>query len=221
MQYSLCIAVQCFTMQYSSVQCNTVQNNAVQFSTVQYSSVQCSKHCEVLSVHGRLDEVPPYSWLVLITSLEDISILGEDTWTLHCPLRHCTVRPCTALHCTALHCTALQCTALHCTALHCTLQSRAFHVNAIHWTVLQKILHTGDTNSLDRIVGPIQFWRGCVIYRSAPKSGLGPRKNADSVHTKVGTRSTRKCWLGSLRSTFPFLGLYSRSRSNFGSHPCF
>ena len=121
MQYSLCIAVQCFTMQYSSVQCNTVQNNAVQFSTVQYSSVQCSKHCEVLSVHGRLDEVPPYSWLVLITSLEDISILGEDTWTLHCPLRHCTVRPCTALHCTALHCTALQCTALNCTVLHCTL----------------------------------------------------------------------------------------------------
>ena len=44
-----------------------------------------------------------------------------------------------------------------------------------------------------RIVGPIQFWRGCVIYRSAPKSGLGPRENADSVHAKVGTRSTQKC----------------------------
>ena len=43
-----------------------------------------------------------------------------------------------------------------------------------------------------QIVGPIQFWRGCVIYRSAPKSGLGPRENVDSDHTKVGTRSTRK-----------------------------
>ena len=49
--------------------------------------------------------------------------------------------------------------------------------------------------------GPIQFWRGCVIYWSAPKSGLGPRKKADSVHAKVGIRSTRKCWLGSLRNS--------------------
>ena len=64
-----------------------------------------------------------------------------------------------------------------------------------------------------RIVGQIQFWRGCAIYRSAPKSGLGPRKNADSVHAMVGTRSTQKCWLSSLRNTSPFLGLYSRSRS--------
>ena len=47
-----------------------------------------------------------------------------------------------------------------------------------------------------QIEGPIQFWRGCVIYWSAPKSGLGPRENADSVHSKVGTRSTRKYWLG-------------------------
>ena len=39
-----------------------------------------------------------------------------------------------------------------------------------------------------QIVGPIQFWRGCVIYQSAPKSGLDPRKNVDSVHAKVGTR---------------------------------
>ena len=62
-----------------------------------------------------------------------------------------------------------------------------------------------------RIVGPIQFWRGCMIYRSAPKSGLDPRENADSVHAKVGTRSTQKGWLGSLRNTSPFLGLYSRS----------
>ena len=44
-----------------------------------------------------------------------------------------------------------------------------------------------------RIVGPIQFWRGCVIYRSAPRTGLGPRKNAESVHAKVRTRSTQKC----------------------------
>ena len=76
-----------------------------------------------------------------------------------------------------------------------------------------------------RIVGPIQLWRCCVIYRSAPKSGLGPRENADLVHAKVGTRSTRKCWLGSLWNTSPFLGLYSRlrsrSRSNCGTHPCF
>ena len=36
-----------------------------------------------------------------------------------------------------------------------------------------------------RIVGPIQFWRGYVIYRSAPKNGFGPGKNADSVHAKV------------------------------------
>ena len=76
-----------------------------------------------------------------------------------------------------------------------------------------------------RIVGPIQFWRGCVIYRSAPKSGLGPRENADSVHAKVGTRSTQKCWLGLLRNTSPFLGLFSRlwsrSRPNSGTHPCF
>ena len=74
-----------------------------------------------------------------------------------------------------------------------------------------------------RIVGPIQFWRGCVIYGSAPKSGLGPRENASSVHTKVGTWSTRECWFGSLRKTSPFLGLYSRSRSrsNSGTHPCF
>ena len=43
-----------------------------------------------------------------------------------------------------------------------------------------------------RIVGPIQFWRGCVIYPSAPKSGLGPRENGDSVDAKVGTRSTLK-----------------------------
>ena len=28
----------------------------------------------------------------------------------------------------------------------------------------KKIPHTGDKESLDRIVGPIQFWRGCVIY---------------------------------------------------------
>ena len=73
-----------------------------------------------------------------------------------------------------------------------------------------------------RIVGPIQFWRGCVIYRSAPKSGLGPCENADSVHAKVGTRSTQKCWLCSLRNTSPFLGLYSKSgsrlRSNSGTH---
>ena len=76
-----------------------------------------------------------------------------------------------------------------------------------------------------QIVGPIQFWRGCVIYRSAPKSGLCPRENADSVHAKVGTRSTQKCWLGSLRNTSPFLGLYlrlrSRLRSNSGTHPHF
>ena len=65
-----------------------------------------------------------------------------------------------------------------------------------------------------RIVGPKQFLRGCVIYWSAPKSGLGPRKNADLVHAKVETRSTQKCWLGSLRNTSPFLGLYSRLRSN-------
>ena len=76
-----------------------------------------------------------------------------------------------------------------------------------------------------RIVGPIQFWRGCVIYRSATKSGLGPSKNVDSVHAKVGTRSTQNCWLGSLRNTSPFLGLYSwsrlRLRSNSGTHPRF
>ena len=74
-----------------------------------------------------------------------------------------------------------------------------------------------------RIVVPIQFWRVCVIYRSSPKSGLGPRENADLVHAKVGTWSTQKFWLGSLRNTFPFLGLYSRSRSrsNSGTHPCF
>ena len=74
-----------------------------------------------------------------------------------------------------------------------------------------------------RIVGPIPFWRGRVIYRSALKSGLGPCENADSVHAKVGTRSTQKCWLGSLRNTSPFLGLYSRSRSrlNSGTHPRF
>jgi hypothetical protein len=72
-----------------------------------------------------------------------------------------------------------------------------------------------------RIVGPIKFWRGCVIYRSAPKIGLGPRENADSVHAKVGTRSTQKCWLGSLQNTSPFLGLYSRSGSSSGTHPRF
>ena len=94
------------------------------------------------------------------------------------------------------------------------------------------------------IVGLLKFWRGCVIYRSAPKSGFGPYKNADSVHAKVGTRSTQKCWLGSLRNISPFfralleiqieieielqntssfLGLYSRSRSrsNSGTHPRF
>ena len=27
----------------------------------------------------------------------------------------------------------------------------------------------------------------------AQKSGIGPRKNADSVHAKVGTQSTQKC----------------------------
>ena len=70
-----------------------------------------------------------------------------------------------------------------------------------------------------RIVGPIQFWRGCMFYRSAPKSGLGPRKNADLVHAKVGTWSTQKCRLGSLRNTSLFLGLYSRSNS--GTHPRF
>ena len=43
-----------------------------------------------------------------------------------------------------------------------------------------------------RIEEPIQFWKGCVI-RSAPKSGLCTRENADSVHAKVGTRSTQKC----------------------------
>ena len=31
------------------------------------------------------------------------------------------------------------------------------------------------------------------ISRSAPKSRLGPRENADSVHAKVRTRSTQKC----------------------------
>ena len=72
-----------------------------------------------------------------------------------------------------------------------------------------------------RIVGPIQFWRLCMIYRSAPKSGLGTRENADSVHAKVGTRSRQKCWLRSLRNTSPFLGLYSRSRTNSGTHPRF
>ena len=107
-----------------------------------------------------------------------------------------------------------------------------------------------------RIVGPIQFWRGCVIYRSAPKAdlvhakmrtpstlkwGLGPRKNADSVHSGTHPRfkgSTRD-WDRNqtpehilvfralleikieLRNTFSFLGLYSRSRSNSGTHPRF
>ena len=55
-----------------------------------------------------------------------------------------------------------------------------------------------------RIVGQIQFWRGCVIYRSAPKSGVGPHENANSVHAKVGTQSTQNCWLRSLRNTSPF-----------------
>ena len=76
---------------------------------------------------------------------------------------------------------------------------------------------------LMQIVGQIQFWRGCVIYRSTPKSELGPRKKAELVHAMVGTLSTQKCWLGSLRNTSPFLGLYSRSRSrlNSGTHPLF
>ena len=45
------------------------------------------------------------------------------------------------------------------------------------------------------------------------------------IRTEKRTLSTRKCGLGSLRSTSPFLGLYSRSRSrlrsNSGTHPRF
>ena len=67
----------------------------------------------------------------------------------------------------------------------------------IHWRIKAiKLLYNKNPaygrHQLSRpvqIVGPIQFWRGCMIYRSAPKSGLGPRKNADSVQAKVGTRS--------------------------------
>ena len=47
---------------------------------------------------------------------------------------------------------------------------------------------------------------------STRKCGLGSRKNADSVHAKVVTRSTQKYWLGSLWNTSLFLGLYSRLR---------
>ena len=31
-------------------------------------------------------------------------------------------------------------------------------------SVKKKIPHTGDIESLDQCVGPIQFWRGCMIY---------------------------------------------------------
>ena len=74
-----------------------------------------------------------------------------------------------------------------------------------------------------RIVGPIQFWRGCLIYlykkntknirfwgstrdhRSAPKRGRGPPRNTSlflglysrpPIRTEKRTRSTRKCGLG-------------------------
>ena len=81
-----------------------------------------------------------------------------------------------------------------------------------------------------RIVGPIQFWRGCVIYRSSSKRGLGPRENADSVHAKMMTLFTPehipvlRALLEieiKLRNISSFLGLYSRSRSNSGTHPRF
>ena len=123
---------------------------------------------------------------------------------------------------------------------HCVLKNIC-HTESLCFR--KKIPRTGDTNSRSmRIVGPIQFWRGCVIYRSAPKSGLGPRKNADSVHAKVGTRSTAKMLTRftpehmpvfrallvieiELRNTSSFLRLYLRlrlrSRSNSGTHPCF
>ena len=37
------------------------------------------------------------------------------------------------------------------------------------WEAKKKIPLTGDIESLDRIVGPIQFWRGCVIYLKEKK----------------------------------------------------
>ena len=98
-----------------------------------------------------------------------------------------------------------------------------------------KIPHTGDTNSLDRCGQQDRYNFGEVgdlpictekRTRSTLRWGLGPCKNADSVHSETHPVFSALLEIkieieDELRNTSSFLGLYSRSRSNSGTHPRF